>query len=572
MFETRTQQQQHPTPPNSIPPNHTLCFVPAQTPTMLITRAALEVFLLDARGLAAGTDDDFEGIYIDRIVLEGELEHVFSFFGHCLLTLGNAGTQRQKMHYHDNGIVICSSPHYLLIQNQFKERLGDEVTAFFGIERMQAEVATLMWAPPHKTMLSGDLRKILERIGCNYCTLVTFAMKATVLTARSILHPAFVYQLAYAEIDVGFERQPFIIPPRTLNDEIVHVPLAHRAEDWRTTFLAFCLPKAYPLFIPWQHMLECCHMFGGFEAKIRVHQPPGRLRSPILKVKGYAKIVHLWKSATESAPATIPSKVISMKNSLDYAERIFRVYVSQPKAAATWRCEVSIQIQGIELENPAANPFDHAIHNVFLFQDKVHCRGVLYYQLPLLLVAAMTGMIKQFCQRTFIGLRNEDSPTEAMKLKYCALYSNLGVYSNGLNTYLFYEDSEPLREFISEVIAYCLRRFIGFLPQNHYFTLPPDSDNEVEHDVAEDRFDFWRDTWANQSPNEDVHLLKFNFILEQGVPGNCDEDDLVEQHRARAIIFGEEADDDGAIIPADAPPQQQIVLHANEIGDFGFGV
>jgi hypothetical protein len=117
---------------------------------MLITKAVLDVFLLDARGLVAGTDDDFEGIDIDRIVLEGQLEHVFSFFGHCSLTLGNAGTQGQKMHYHDNGIVICSSPHYLLIQSQFKELLGDAVTAFFGIERMQADVATLMWAPPQK--------------------------------------------------------------------------------------------------------------------------------------------------------------------------------------------------------------------------------------------------------------------------------------------------------------------------------------------------------------------------------------------------------------------------------------
>jgi hypothetical protein len=90
-------------------------------------------------------------------------------------------------------------------------------------------------------MLSGDLRKILDRIGCNYCTLVTFAMKATVLTARSILRPAFVNQLAYAEIDVGFE--PFIIPPWTIDDEISHVPLGHRAEDWSRTFLAFCLPK-----------------------------------------------------------------------------------------------------------------------------------------------------------------------------------------------------------------------------------------------------------------------------------------------------------------------------------------
>jgi hypothetical protein len=268
-------------------------------------------------------------------------------------------------------------------------------------------------------------------------------------------------------------------------------------------------------------------MFGGFEAKIRVHQPPGRLRSPILKVKGYAKIAHLWKSATESAPATIPSKVISMKNSLDYAERIVRVYASQPKAAATWQCEVSIQIRGIELENPSADPFDHAIHSAFLFQDKVHRRGVLYYQLPMPLVAAMTGMIKRFCQRSFIGLHNEDSPSEAMKLKYCAFYSNLGLYSNGLNTYLFYEDSEPLREFISEVIAYRLRRFIGILPQNQYFSLPPDSDNEAEHDVAEDRFDFWRDTWVNQSSNEDVHLLKFNCILEQGVPGNRDEDAIM---------------------------------------------
>jgi hypothetical protein len=67
-------------------------------------------------------------------------------------------------------------------------------------------------------------------------------------------------------------------------------------------------------------------------------------------------------------------------------------------------------------------------------------------------------------------------------------------------------------------------------------------------------------------------LLKFNFILEQGVPGNRDEDDLVAQQQGRAIIFGEEEDDDGAIIPADAPPQQQIVLHANEIDDFGFVV
>jgi hypothetical protein len=293
------------------------------------------------------------------------------------------------------------------------------------------DVATLMWAPPHKTMLSGNLRKILERIGCNYCTLVTFAMKATVLTACSILHPAFVNQLAYAEIDVGFEQQPFIIPPWTIDEQISHVPLGHQAEDWRTTFPAFCLPKPYPLFIPWQHMLEHRHMFGGFEAKIRAHQPPGRMRNPILKVKGYAKIAHLWKSATESAPATIPSKVISMKISLDYAERIVRVYVSQPKAAATWRCEVSIQIRGIELENPAADPFDHAL-NTFLFQDKVHRQGVLYYQLPLRLVVAMTGMIKRFCQRSFNGLRNENSPPKAMELKYCALYSNLSVYSNGL--------------------------------------------------------------------------------------------------------------------------------------------
>jgi hypothetical protein len=68
-----------------------------------------------------------------------------------------------------------------------------------------------------------------------------------------------------------------------------------------------------------------------------------------------------------------------MKNSLDYADRIVDVYWSQPKAAAMWWCEVSIQIRGIELENLAADPFDHAIYNSFLFQDKVHRQGVLYY-------------------------------------------------------------------------------------------------------------------------------------------------------------------------------------------------
>jgi hypothetical protein len=61
------------------------------------------------------------------------------------------------------------------------------------------------------------------------------------------------------------------------------------------------------------------------------------------------------------------------------------------------------------------------------------------------------------------------------------------VYSNGLNTYLFYEDSEPLREFISEVIAYRLRWFIDFSPQNHYFFLPRDSDDEAEHSDSEDQ-------------------------------------------------------------------------------------
>jgi hypothetical protein len=96
------------------------------------------------------------------------------------------------------------------------------------------------------------------------------------------------------------------------------------------------------------------------------------------------------------------------------------------------------------------------------------------------------------------------------------------------------------RPAISEVIAYRLRRFI----------------DEAEQSDPEDCYNFWRDNCENLDQNEDVHLLKFNFAQQQ----------------FQAVTFGEEGDGDRAIIPADAPPHQQIVLHANQIGNFGFGV
>jgi hypothetical protein len=79
--------------------------------------------------------------------------------------LGNTGIQQQKMCHHEDGIVICSSPHYLLICIQFKELLGDAVTQLLGSGQMQSDVPPVMCKNRQKTLLAEDLLRILLHIG-----------------------------------------------------------------------------------------------------------------------------------------------------------------------------------------------------------------------------------------------------------------------------------------------------------------------------------------------------------------------------------------------------------------------
>jgi hypothetical protein len=134
-------------------------------------------------------------------------------------------------------------------------------------------------------------------------------MKATVLAACHVLDQIPLDLLAYAEIDSGSECRLFMPHSLTGNDNTIdHITLAHQAEDREENFPQFCKPKSFPLFVLWQHYLLRKHMFGGFEVKVRVQQSPKVTYTPILKAKGYSKIAHIWKNATESYIETLVHK------------------------------------------------------------------------------------------------------------------------------------------------------------------------------------------------------------------------------------------------------------------------
>jgi hypothetical protein len=87
--------------------------------------------------------------------------------------------------------------------------------------------------------------------------MITFAMKAKVMTIHRQLGRLDLKMFDYVEINVGFEITPFF--PPVLADEpanFAHVCLAKPDPTFQDNSPLMKKPKLWPVLVPWQNNLE----------------------------------------------------------------------------------------------------------------------------------------------------------------------------------------------------------------------------------------------------------------------------------------------------------------------------
>jgi hypothetical protein len=138
----------------------------------------------DHTGFVGVNHNTFHNMDIDRLMLQGRPKLVFGYLGNAMLTIGNGGIFKQKMRNINKAIVICRSPHYILMPPQYKDAVGIRVSANFGVKWPVHEGDEVMWKGDERTMAAQDLLDILVELQITLVAMITFAMKAKVMTIR----------------------------------------------------------------------------------------------------------------------------------------------------------------------------------------------------------------------------------------------------------------------------------------------------------------------------------------------------------------------------------------------------
>jgi hypothetical protein len=401
----------------------------------------------------------------------------------------------------NKAIVICRSPHYILMPPQYKDAVGIKVSAHFGVKRPVHEVDNVMWKCDERTMEAQDLLDILNELQIPLVTMITFAMKAKVMTIRGQLGRLDLKMFDYVEIDVGFERTPFF--PAVLADEppnFAHVCLAKPDPAFQENFPLMNKPKLWPVLVPWQNNLEHDQMFGGYEDRVSaIHE----LEFAAKKIKGYSKLVHIWKGVTSAHLGDLPKTVITLQNLLKLCEKITAETNDSFFAAHNFRHEISISIEKSNLWSSTV-VFDQAVKMTYDVHHCVHTHGIMYYQVPLKPMMAMNNLIFWANTIDFMGTRSNSAPTVTQLLQYSCMVSMLGVATRTISTSsCFFYHGDNRQEWVDTIIRPNLHRF-----RNHMltpFVFLGDEESDIE-------WEFWEHAWAVRTLHE-PHLLTATQIL-----------------------------------------------------------
>jgi hypothetical protein len=109
--------------------------------------------------------------------------------------------------------------------------------------------------------------------------------------------------------------------------------------------------------------------------------------------------------------------------------------------------------------------FDRAVKMAYDAHHRVHTYGILYHQIPLKPMMAMNKLFFRANSINFLGTRSSSAPTQKQLLQYSCMVSLLGVASNNLNKYLFYDHGDEQQEWVDTIICHFLHRF-----RNHMLT------------------------------------------------------------------------------------------------------
>jgi hypothetical protein len=156
-----------------------------------------------------------------------------------------------------------------------------------------------------------DLLDILELLKIPLVAMITFAMKAKVMTIRRQLGRLDLKSFDYMEIDVGFEKTPFF--PAVLAYEppdFAHVCLAMPVPAFQDNFPLMNKPKLWPVLVPWQNNLERDPVFGGYEVRVKAIHAALYV---VKKIKGYSKLVCILERCHQGTPQK-PSSLCKIRS------------------------------------------------------------------------------------------------------------------------------------------------------------------------------------------------------------------------------------------------------------------
>jgi hypothetical protein len=107
----------------------------------------------------------------------------------------------------------------------------------------------------------------------------------------------------------------------------------------------------------------------------------------------------------------------------------------------------------------------------------------------------------------FSGTRNDSNPNNPQLMGYTCMVSLLGVATNDLNKYLFYDDGDVRQDVVELIVRPFLRIFDRHM-------LSPLSFNSVAETEYGDDYELWDDCWEVGTLNE-PHLLTATFVMIQ---------------------------------------------------------
>jgi hypothetical protein len=163
-------------------------------------------------------------------------------------------------------------------------------------------------------------------------------------------------------------------------------------------------------------------MFGGYETKVLSgHEADCAIK----KIKGYPKVIHIWKGCTTAMLVNLPANAKSLKNSLDQLEKITAALVKNTDGTRKFRQEITIQLKS-DVFDDSTIMFDSS---VLAANDmhRVHTMGSLYYQAQLIPVITVAQIFQWKNTVDFMGITNAAQPSHLQKLKYSSMYSMVGV-------------------------------------------------------------------------------------------------------------------------------------------------